>query len=429
MLLDLDEIVLTCQDPRSKEYIREAVLCYKAGAYRSAVVSCWIAVAFDIVDKLRELSAAGDRMAEQEINKFEKIQRDGDIRAALAFEKDLPEQAKKFEFVSHVEYVDLGRLVVDRNRCAHPSHVIDSEVFTPTAELARLHIVNSVRSVLSRPAASGKSALDNIMFDMASRYFPSRPEAVKQFLSEGPLGRPRASLYRNFVVVLLKNILSGTQENISKIRASLALASVKEMHPQLWVSECYPVFSNLASTQRTDEELVRLVALICYNQSMDYWGCLSDAQRDRINNFVENSPVELMDQFEILLVGDDLPTLKRSAITRLKKATFEELKGVGWVYYVPEQALDRWLDLYSLSRDFAEANEIGRFLKSIVSVSLNVSAYLSKFFALVKKNDQVFYSHELSGVVRAFVAATDFEKVKNVASSLDVDVERFLPAQ
>ena len=56
MLIDLDELVAECPDPRSRKYIRESVQCYKAGAYRAAVVACWIAVAFDLVDKIRELS-------------------------------------------------------------------------------------------------------------------------------------------------------------------------------------------------------------------------------------------------------------------------------------------------------------------------------------------------------------------------------------
>jgi hypothetical protein len=61
MLSDLDELILSCEDPRSRQYIEEAVRCYKAGAYRSSVVACWIAVAFDLVDKIKELAAGGDR--------------------------------------------------------------------------------------------------------------------------------------------------------------------------------------------------------------------------------------------------------------------------------------------------------------------------------------------------------------------------------
>lgn len=66
-LADLDELVLKCRDERAKSYIAEAVACYKVGAFRSSVVVCWIAVCFDVIDKLRELALAGDAEAEKKL--------------------------------------------------------------------------------------------------------------------------------------------------------------------------------------------------------------------------------------------------------------------------------------------------------------------------------------------------------------------------
>jgi len=160
MLKDLDELVAECPDPRSRKYIQESVQCYKAGAYRSAVVSCWIAVAFDLADKIREVAASGDAIAQEAITKFDRARSDGDVRSALAFERELLHLARdKFEFISAIEFIDLERLATDRNRCAHPSLAFDAEVFEATPELARLHIVNAARYVLSQPAAQGKKAL------------------------------------------------------------------------------------------------------------------------------------------------------------------------------------------------------------------------------------------------------------------------------
>ena len=39
-LEDLDELVLKCRNKNAREYIRESVACYRAQAYRSAIVSC-----------------------------------------------------------------------------------------------------------------------------------------------------------------------------------------------------------------------------------------------------------------------------------------------------------------------------------------------------------------------------------------------------
>ena len=89
-----DELILCCRDERAKAYIGEAVACYRAGAYRAAIISTWIAVAFDIVDKVRELSFAGDRAAEELTERFDAITRDNDLTRALQFERDLLANAR-----------------------------------------------------------------------------------------------------------------------------------------------------------------------------------------------------------------------------------------------------------------------------------------------------------------------------------------------
>ena len=60
---DLDELVLKCRNKNAKALVTEAVTCYKAGAYRSAIVSSWNAVVYDFVAKLRELELTGDANA------------------------------------------------------------------------------------------------------------------------------------------------------------------------------------------------------------------------------------------------------------------------------------------------------------------------------------------------------------------------------
>ena len=60
MLADIEALSLKCRSEQSKEYISEALHCYKSGAYRAAIVTTWIALVFDLIDKIRELSIAGD---------------------------------------------------------------------------------------------------------------------------------------------------------------------------------------------------------------------------------------------------------------------------------------------------------------------------------------------------------------------------------
>src|SRR5450830_1042284 len=67
-LVDLDELILSCRDEVAKNYISEAIDCYKTGAYRAAIVAAWVAVIYDFIHKLRELELTGDKRAVQRLS-------------------------------------------------------------------------------------------------------------------------------------------------------------------------------------------------------------------------------------------------------------------------------------------------------------------------------------------------------------------------
>jgi len=186
----------------------EALACYKADAYRAAIISTWIAVAFDIVDKLRDLELAGDKAAEQLVSKFDAITRSHDLTQALRFKRELLVLAKdKFELISAQEFIDLDRLQQDRHRCAHPSQSAVGEVFSPRAELARFHIRSSIEHLLQHEPAQGKAALDDLLALIDSTYFPINAQKVLTVLEKSPLRRARTSLVRNITIVLLKALI------------------------------------------------------------------------------------------------------------------------------------------------------------------------------------------------------------------------------
>src|SRR3712207_8471465 len=49
-------LVLRCRSEQARQYIAEAVACYRAGAVRACIVATWVAVVYDFVHKLRERS-------------------------------------------------------------------------------------------------------------------------------------------------------------------------------------------------------------------------------------------------------------------------------------------------------------------------------------------------------------------------------------
>jgi len=100
-IVDLEELVLKCQSVQSRAYIGEAVGCYHAGAYRACIVSTWIAVNFDFVDKLQKLELAGDKGAKERLIEFNDIREKADVTRSLRFERQIIDWAlNPFELIS-----------------------------------------------------------------------------------------------------------------------------------------------------------------------------------------------------------------------------------------------------------------------------------------------------------------------------------------
>ena len=59
-ITDIDTLALAVRDRESRRLIAEAITAYRGGALRSAIMSTWIAVSFDIISKARELAAQGE---------------------------------------------------------------------------------------------------------------------------------------------------------------------------------------------------------------------------------------------------------------------------------------------------------------------------------------------------------------------------------
>ena len=95
-LADLDELILLCRDEKARLYIEEAVSCYRSGAYRSAIVATWIAVCYDIIDKLRELALSGDKEAELQVKAIEETRAANNFARALQFERAILDLARGF---------------------------------------------------------------------------------------------------------------------------------------------------------------------------------------------------------------------------------------------------------------------------------------------------------------------------------------------
>jgi hypothetical protein len=390
---DPEELVLKCQSAQSRGYIAEAVECYHAGAYRACIVSTWIAVVFDFVDKLNKLELAGDKNAQEKLSEFNDIREKGDVARSLKFERQIIDWAlNEFELISPLEHRDLTRLVEDRHRCAHPSMSSSDELYQPTAELARYHLRNAVEYLLQHPPAQGKAALSRIMEEINGSLFPRNKDAALQHFRFGPLARPRPALVRNVVIVLVKQCLHDALEPDSRLRRAAALNAIRTMHREPTEQALREKLNEVARGV-PDTLLLRLVLFLASVD--DCWHFLAEDVIGRIERYSSNIPeAELPAALSAIL---RVPALEQRAKAQISTLSAPELSLIlGQVVLLPEM-LDRAVELYGESGSFDTANTRANNL-IIPLASSFTPEQVTRLVESVSRNSQI------SGSFRAPVA-------------------------
>jgi hypothetical protein len=401
-LYNLDELILECRDKKARNYIEEAVACYNSGAFRASIVATWIAVAYDLLGKIRELSLTGDQEAERQADQFEKACQSGDVSAALRIEKDLLSLAQeKFELISLVEFTDLRRLQDDRNRCAHPSMISTEESYNPSAELARYHICNAVESLLKHQPVQGKSALSRLIKEVDSEYFPNTTEDAISHFSHGPLSKPRKSLVRNFIIILLKKMIYSDLSYKEIARYGSALNATRSLHREITETTCREKISDFIRSLG-DENLNRMILFLRHVN--DIWPLVEKDIQDRIKRFVQNMPSEFLSSITDLL---KITELNKLVLERIRSLSKDEAFNDLFLEFHP-LINDRRIFIYINSRNYDYANSVAvdfRLYTSEIS-----KTQIHRLIVGAAKNSQVVDSFEFPTIISSLRKNKNIDK-------------------
>ena len=190
MIEDTETQIAKVASTSSRRNIRDAYNCYRAGAYRPAIVACWTSVIYDLAEKVQTLAASGEPEAVRLNGILERIteqihQGNPDATSnALKFERELVDECtNKLGFFDSFEKTELERLREDRHKCAHPSYDLANVPFQPSPELAKMHISSVLRTVLLRPPTVGKAAVEKMVALVKSAAFPNEFKAAEDLIA------------------------------------------------------------------------------------------------------------------------------------------------------------------------------------------------------------------------------------------------------
>ncbi|EJN18242.1 hypothetical protein [Pseudomonas sp. GM80] len=161
-LTDMEELLSTISQTDIRDYMRESMSCYMAGAYRGSIVLSYIALFDDLLGKLNELSRV-NAAAKTVYDEAFKKKNDQDV-----YENFLIDQLTSKSLISGLDGAFLTTLRILRNKSAHPSG------HKPSAEEARFIFFETISRFLSRPILSTTQLVDELINRLGNAiFFPS----------------------------------------------------------------------------------------------------------------------------------------------------------------------------------------------------------------------------------------------------------------
>lgn len=408
----LEELYLQCRNNSSRNHIEEAINCYKAGAYRACIVATWIALVYDFVEKVNELSLTEDKVAIELKEKIENIRKENDISAFLTFEKSvLKEMTERFELLSPIERKMLERLNEDRNLCAHPSMNGEGTRFNATPELARYHLNNVIEFVLSKPPVQGKSALNNILNNIDSDYYPIERNKIRIILTEGPLARSKESLKRQFLRSLLYKYVSNIESKLIHEKYPNTLVVFWELNKGFIGNELLNYIQNILNDNvRADYlKIGELLANI-----PDIYHGLSETNKIRIEKFVlQDAPIYIL---SVLNCINELSDVIKQRIN-----DFNDEQLFEFIQKYPdtnpmlknlEYSIDKLMELFKDSGSYRQSED--RFKKILYFVPILTEKHINDIIEVSLKNDQIRDAFGLRDLYMHLFKELDIIMIKKV---------------
>lgn len=408
-LTDLDELLLTVRNRNSRSYIAEAIDTYRTRSYRSAIMSTWIATAYDIISKIRELAGQGEAVAinfatnlDNAIEAYERNDPQATKRLQ-EIENDLMNKAEiDFEFLTHQQRRDLDRLKEDRNLCAHPAFTSQELLFQPSAEQVRTHIVHAIEYLLQQPPIQGRSALLRLKQDILQPSFPSSQDAVDAFLDRKYFEHSKESLRVSTLTVLLKLIIRRDDADLAAKGASIfrCFVAFRQKFTALYRTQMPELLRRLTDDS-TDEQLVRVIPILALDR--EAWGWLSGHSQIRLRELAGGIRIDSAD-LESLIMAVRVPELKQTIVDAVNE--LEEEEKISVISRSPQpEFCEEAIQILSGVGSWRKAE---RVLENVVLplAESYTADQVAQICTIVHENYDVRTARGTPGLLRAFIAST-----------------------
>ena len=360
----VEELVNAVRDTRSRQHLLEATRAYGAGAFKSAIVSLWVAVAADLVAKIRQLADQGEPAAVKFTDDLNRAIELGNPAALMKIEQKLLDVCRDdYEFIDARDHTALERLREDRHICAHPAFVSTDALFEPTAELVRAHLATAVDAVLAHGPTAGRKAIARFETEIQSASWPQNIAELGDYLRERYLNHGKHALRVNLAKVIVKACIRPPQNNaLIWTRSAAAARALDQVAPQLLAEALQDVIGRAEEgTGLNDAELICFVSAL--GDLDPAWSVIPATSLPRFTSIITSSDLDLLVAWSVLSTDPAPAAVAQALEARRAKLGDDQLTHL--VALRPTAALlPRALDKLATSRSFrtAEARMSGQVL-------------------------------------------------------------------
>ena len=354
--IDIDDAIIGIKNSSAKNYIKEAIDSYRIGAYRSSVLVTWISICVDIIEKIKELSLSGDKLATELYEKINKIP-DKSIDKMLSMEKQLLDIAyEKLELISLIEKRNLERIQEDRNLCAHPTFISDGDQFNPSPDICREYIQQAITYLLSQPPVKGKTVIKVIVDLINGETFPEDNEKAYLLLSSNHyLGKTKKSSISNLLIVLFKRIFCDNEPFPQPLfkKYTSAIYSIKRLEPEIYKDVIKDKINKMLA-EANDNLFKRLFPfLIDIPSIFDHF---EDIVLIRLTEIIQSISEDELIKYHVPKTAEKIEYINIEFQKRI--LTIEDLPKI--IKIVPSEIFkDKAIELFIDSSTFVESKKLG----------------------------------------------------------------------
>lgn len=262
-LSDMEELINSCTETPVKKLMSEALVCYNAGSYRSAIITIWHAICFDLCLKAKELDELGDTPAKKIIKRLDEAKKEllehKNPSKMTQFEKDIAEKFIKDDLgLSVYESSELKKIYEDRHIAAHPA-LYDEELPEFTPEKVRTHFIHAIKFLLSKNFYIRNDYIEKII-DFLDQNWIHEKNLIKNII-EKRYANVRPSNLNKILENLFFNvcIYRYIKDELSYFKLTYLIEKISEKYTDSFDREINKKLCKLISTRKPEDLLLSII--------------------------------------------------------------------------------------------------------------------------------------------------------------------------